>query len=185
MESKRFPVERMGSRHDSSSSIVNTSHVIGGVIPIGLLVFSAVMASSQEDPESVSAMLDPRGERLIIARCAVCHSADLITQQRLSRTRWQATIDKMKHWGAEISDQEADLLIGYLSARFPPNAPANVPPLSHEIGKGEPLKQEPQAPSPVIGSRREEQESSSTIARPVMDAARWAAWDRGSPRILF
>jgi hypothetical protein len=103
----------------------------------------------------------------------------------LSRTRWQATIDKMKHWGAEISDQEADLLIGYLSARFPPNAPANVPPLSHEIGKGEPLKQEPQAPSPVIGSRREEQESSSTIARPVMDAARWAAWDRGSPRILF
>jgi cytochrome c oxidase cbb3-type subunit 3 len=164
---------------------VNTSHVIGGVIPIGLLVFSAVMASSQEDPESVSAMLDPRGERLIIARCAVCHSADLITQQRLSRTRWQATIDKMKHWGAEISDQEADLLIGYLSARFPPNAPANVPPLSHEIGKGEPLKQEPQAPSPVIGSRREEQESSSTIARPVMDAARWAAWDRGSPRILF
>jgi cytochrome c oxidase cbb3-type subunit 3 len=109
------------------------------------------MASSQEDPESVSAMLDPRGERLIIARCAVCHSADLITQQRLSRTRWQATIDKMKHWGAEISDQEADLLIGYLSARYHPNAPANVPPLSHEIGKGEPLKQEPQAPSPVIG----------------------------------
>jgi cytochrome c oxidase cbb3-type subunit 3 len=141
----------MGSRHDSSSSIVNTSHVIGGVIQIGLLVFSAVMAFSQEDPESVNATLGSRGERLIIARCAVCHSADLITQQRLSRTRWEATIEKMKHWGAEISDQEADLLIRYLSARYHPNAPANVPPLSHEIGKSEPLKQEPQAQRPVIG----------------------------------
>src|SRR5688572_3689832 len=38
MESKRFPVERMGSRHGSSSYIMNTSHVIGGVVQIGLLV---------------------------------------------------------------------------------------------------------------------------------------------------
>lgn len=130
---------------------MNTSRAIGCVFQIGLLGLTAVMAFSQEDPESVSATLGPRGERLIIARCAVCHSADLITQQRLSRTRWEATIDKMKHWGAEISDQEADLLIRYLSTRYHPDAPANVPPLGHEFGKDEPLKEEPQAQRPVIG----------------------------------
>ena len=121
------------------------------VFHICLLAFTAITAFSQEDPGSVSATLGPRGEKLIIARCTVCHSADLITQQRLSRTRWEATVDKMKHWGAELSDQDADLLIRYLSARYHPDAPANLPPLGHEIGKGEPLKQEAQASLSAIG----------------------------------
>ena len=30
-----------------------------------------------------------------------------------------------------------------------------------------------------------ERSNEFTIARPVMEAARWAAWDRGSPRIPF
>ena len=51
----------------------------------------------------VSAALAPRAEGLIIARCSVCHSPDLIAQQRLSRDRWRVTVEKMQHWGAQIS----------------------------------------------------------------------------------
>ena len=29
-----------------------------------------------------------------------------------------ATVDKMRHWGAEISEEEADLLVRYLSVPF-------------------------------------------------------------------
>ena len=49
--------------------------------------------------ESISIALGPRAEALIMARCSVCHTADLITQQRMPPARWEATVDKMKHWG--------------------------------------------------------------------------------------
>ena len=66
------------------------------------------------------AALAPRAERLVVARCSVCHSADLITQQRLPRLRWEATVEKMKQWGAEISQDEADLLVRYLIGAVSP-----------------------------------------------------------------
>ncbi len=119
---------------------------------IGGLVGLAVMTSAQEDDlAAVSAALAPRAEGLILARCSVCHSADLIVQQRLPRARWEATVEKMRHWGAEISHDEADLLVRYLSARYHQGAPDQVPPLNHEIGKTEPLTQEPAAEGPVTG----------------------------------
>jgi cytochrome c oxidase cbb3-type subunit 3 len=63
------------------------------------------------------------GMRLLQARCAVCHSLDLITQQRLNRARWEATVTKMVHWGAQLSPEEQHLLTEYLAGRFHPDAP--------------------------------------------------------------
>lgn len=118
---------------------------------LGLLGLTAMTAAQEEDPGAVSAALGPRAEGLIIARCSVCHAPDLITQQRLPPERWEATVDKMKHWGAEISSEEADLLVRYLSARYHPGAPDHVPALDHEIGKAEPLTPEPSADGPLVG----------------------------------
>ena len=117
----------------------------------GLAGFAAVTAAQEDDLGVISAALAPRAEGLIIARCTVCHSADLIAQQRLPRVRWEATVEKMKHWGAEISNDEADLLVRYLSARYHPGAPDQLPPLDHELGKAEPLTQEPDASGPLVG----------------------------------
>jgi len=77
----------------------------------------AVIVGAQDDDAAMVAALAPRAERLVVARCSVCHSEDLITQQRLPRLRWEATVEKMKQWGADISQDEADLLVRYLSAR--------------------------------------------------------------------
>jgi len=119
---------------------------------ISALLGLAVITSAQdEDLAKMSAALAPRAEGLILARCSVCHSADLIVQQRLPRVRWEATVEKMRHWGAEISKDEADLLVRYLSARYHPGAPDRVPLLDHEIGKTEPLTQEPAAGGRVVG----------------------------------
>ena len=131
--------------------MMNTSRSIGLFCVTGLVALTAITAFSQEDPASVMTMLGPRAEGLIIARCSVCHSADLITQQRLPGARWEATIEKMKHWGAEISSEEADVLRRYLSARYHPDAPLILPPLDHEMGKAEPFKDEPEAQGPVRG----------------------------------
>lgn len=118
---------------------------------VALISFAAMTAAQDDEAAALSAALAPRAEGLILARCSVCHSPDLITQQRLPRDRWMATVDKMVHWGAELSPDEAALLVRYLSARYHPGAPAVVPPLDHEVGKAEPLQAPPAEAGPVTG----------------------------------
>lgn len=130
---------------------MNTSGLLAIVFALGVVALSAVTALPEEDLESVSVALGLRAEGLILARCSVCHTADLITQQRLPRERWEATVDKMKHWGAEISQEEQILLVRYLSARYHPGAPDRLPPLEHEAGPAEPLRQEPALTGPLVG----------------------------------
>jgi cytochrome c5 len=52
--------------------------------------------------------------------CLTCHDADLIEQQKLSRTGWTRSVEKMMRWGATISATEKEPLIDYLAARFGP-----------------------------------------------------------------
>lgn len=118
---------------------------------IMLASVSVVPAAQEEDLGAVSVALAPRAEALIIARCSVCHSPDLIVQQRLPRERWKATVEKMKRWGAEISNDEADLLMHYLSARYHPAAPEQLPPFDRELRKAEPFTQEQLAEGPLTG----------------------------------
>ena len=122
-----------------------------GLFVLGLAGLAAMTAAQEDDLASVSAALAPRAEGLIIARCSVCHSPDLIAQQRLPKERWEATVEKMKHWGAEIADDEAELLVRYLSARYHPAAPDSLPPVDRGVGKVEPLTQEPAETGPLVG----------------------------------
>jgi cytochrome c oxidase cbb3-type subunit 3 len=124
---------------------------IGLLLLGGLLVLAMTTAAQEDDLGAVSAALAPRAEGLILARCSVCHSADLIAQQRLPLARWEATVEKMVHWGAEISSDEANLLVRYLSARYHPGAPDHVPPVDRDLGKVEPLTQEPLAEGLLTG----------------------------------
>jgi uncharacterized membrane protein len=62
---------------------------------------------------------------LLRSRCVICHSDDLITQQRLDRAHWTAILRKMIDWGAVLSEPERDLLLDYLAARYHPEAPLN------------------------------------------------------------
>jgi cytochrome c oxidase cbb3-type subunit 3 len=66
------------------------------------------------------------GKRLVAARCTVCHSTDLIVQQRLTREQWIATINKMAHWGAQLSSAEQTQFVDYLAARYYPGAAART-----------------------------------------------------------
>lgn len=49
--------------------------------------------------------------------CSGCHEADLIDQQRLTRTGWQREVEKMMRWGARVPDADKESLIDYLLAR--------------------------------------------------------------------
>jgi cytochrome c5 len=54
------------------------------------------------------------------SKCLTCHDADIVEQQKLSRTGWTNSVNKMMRWGASISDAEKEPLVDYLFSRFPP-----------------------------------------------------------------
>jgi cytochrome c5 len=65
-------------------------------------------------------LTDDKGAETYQRACLVCHQADIVEQQRLSRAAWVREIDKMIRWGATVGDNEKDSLTDYLVARFGP-----------------------------------------------------------------
>ncbi|MEP6957346.1 MAG: cytochrome c [Nitrospirota bacterium] len=94
---------------------------------VGLLGLAALPFSRAGEAPQHHAERAPRAEGFVLARCSVCHSVDLIIQQRLDRAHWEATANKMVQWGADLSEAEVDLLVEFLAARFHPDAPPGVP----------------------------------------------------------
>jgi len=90
----------------------------------GLLLLGAGLspAIKAEGPSQEPSSLDRQALDLLRARCILCHSADLIAQQRLERGRWASVLNKMRSWGAQLSEPERDLLLDYLVARLNPDA---------------------------------------------------------------
>ena len=76
-------------------------------------------AAPTADPGAKTPPL-PDGDAKAIAdrACQVCHSGDVLRQQRLTERQWTASVTKMKGWGAEVSDSEAPRLIAYLQEHF-------------------------------------------------------------------
>ena len=58
------------------------------------------------------------GRDVVASRCLSCHEADLIIQQRLSRSGWGREIDKMMRWGAVVETSEREPMLDYLAAHF-------------------------------------------------------------------
>ena len=141
-------MERVGPRDRDGAGMMMLSRMLIGVLVLGVAGGAAMTGAQEED---VVATLAPRAETLILARCSVCHTPDLVAQQRLPKDRWEATVQKMRHWGAEITEEEAGLLVRFLSARYHPGAPDQLPPLDSELRKAEPLTQEPAAEGPLVG----------------------------------
>ena len=104
--------------------VVRSLLTIACLIGIGIRLTSA-LGESVVVAEGVGEI--PTTERqalgLLHARCEVCHSADLIIQQRLDREKWTAIVNKMVHWGAQVSPSEQEVLLNYLATRYHPDAP--------------------------------------------------------------
>ncbi len=141
-------MERVGSRDRDGEDMKFRSIAAVFCVVVGVAGAAALTRAQEDD---VVAALGPRAETLILARCSVCHTPDLVAQQRLPKDRWEATVEKMRHWGAEITEEEAGLLVRFLSARYHPGAPDLLPPLDSELRKAEPLAQEPAAAGPLVG----------------------------------
>ncbi|HQR12940.1 MAG TPA: c-type cytochrome [Nitrospira sp.] len=98
-----------------------------------MLVMVVITAAQEDDRASLSPLQSRRAATLIMARCAVCHTTDLISHQRLPEDRWTATVEKMVHWGADLSQEETALVLHYLVARNHPGAADELPSIEQEL----------------------------------------------------
>ena|SRR2546422_7711845 len=79
----------------------------------------------------------PEGKSMELARdrCVICHEADVIVSQRLSRQGWTREVEKMIRWGAVATESEKEALIDYFAANFKPRSAAVAPPAGDGRGK--------------------------------------------------
>lgn len=102
-----------------------------GLIGIGLPQPRSGGVARAGEPIGPSAV-EQQGLTLINARCTLCHSSNLITQQRLDRPTWTKVVDKMVTWGAAVGPDERKLLLDYLSASYGPLNSTDAPPTASE-----------------------------------------------------
>lgn len=86
--------------------------IIGGAMPLlSLLALSAAPARAEDFP-------DGPGKVIIMRACGKCHSTDQIARQQKTEENWQATVVRMAGRGAEVTTDEVNVVVKYLSANF-------------------------------------------------------------------
>ena len=101
------------------SRIIATALTALGLTVFGFLQHLDSSNSYAGEPNDESS-LEQQGFAFINARCTICHSSDLITQQQLDLSMWTKVVDKMIKWGAPVRPEEQRFLLDYLSAYYGP-----------------------------------------------------------------
>jgi cytochrome c5 len=97
---------------------------------ISMLAFGAC-AHAQELP-------DGPGKALVQTACSQCHSLDVVVGQPRSREGWSEVVSQMVGNGAELSDDDYNVVIEYLATYLGPvsqSAPAKGQSTSTALGK--------------------------------------------------
>ncbi len=63
------------------------------------------------------------GKAVVQTACAQCHSIDVITNQSRSREEWTDVVSRMIGNGAQLSDDDYNLVIEYLATHYGPSGP--------------------------------------------------------------
>jgi mono/diheme cytochrome c family protein len=58
------------------------------------------------------------GKDVLLKVCTQCHSADPILTLHRTREEWKDTVDAMKGYGAQASDEELGVILDYLVKNF-------------------------------------------------------------------
>ena len=97
------------------------------IIAAGLLLLGLAAAAcgggGQEPPAPPPAegpSGDLTGEELLEARCTGCHGLDQVKSASKTESEWEATVERMRGKGAELSDAEAETLVDYLTETYGP-----------------------------------------------------------------
>jgi cytochrome c5 len=80
---------------------------------------SAPIATPEEPPAS-GAPPTLGGAELLEQRCTPCHGLDLVERANKTAEEWETTVERMRGMGAELTDEEVQILIEYLAETYGP-----------------------------------------------------------------
>lgn len=60
---------------------------------------------------------------VVLGKCVICHSEEYVTQQRLTAGQWKGTVEKMRKFGAPLTDDEVKLVAEYLARNWTTDLP--------------------------------------------------------------
>lgn len=100
---------------------------LAGMRLAALAVLGLIVCSAHADETGRgTASMAQQGLAFVNARCTLCHSDDLVRQQRLDRAAWTRVVDKMIKWGAPVNPEERESLLSYLAASYSPTVPNSM-----------------------------------------------------------
>ena len=113
------------------------------VLLVGLAL---VGGSAQTTPPATSTdtLPDGAGKPVVQKQCVMCHSLSVVTSKRASHTEWEQVVNQMVSRGADLSDDEIDTVIEYLSSHYGP-LDQKAPSTSTSAGD-QPSSSDPSAP---------------------------------------
>jgi competence protein ComEA len=89
--------------------------------------FYSISAQTTPNKADSESLPDAPGKSVIIRACLPCHNVKVTTAKRGtgSAEEWTQVVDKMISQGAELSDDDIDLTIKYLTTYYGPNSSKN------------------------------------------------------------
>jgi hypothetical protein len=90
----------------------------GGALSLALLCGLAsglAIGSAPGSPGAQGIPLPPgKHQELVVGRCIICHSLEMVAQQRQDREGWEAILDRMISYGAPIPPEDRPAILEYL-----------------------------------------------------------------------
>ncbi|MFN2548034.1 MAG: cytochrome c [Myxococcales bacterium] len=86
-------------------------------------ILFAGAAAADEKALLKGQMPDDPAKPIVQRSCMLCHTGDYLTQQRLTESQWQKTVEKMRKFGAPASDEEAKQMTAYLAKYWKQDLP--------------------------------------------------------------
>ena len=59
-----------------------------------------------------------KGKAIVARTCVGCHALKVVTSKRATKEQWSALVDQMVSRGAELDDDEIDVVVDYLAKNF-------------------------------------------------------------------
>jgi competence protein ComEA len=102
--------------------------MIAALIAASAASFHSISAQTTPNKADSENLPDAPGKAVIIRACLPCHNVKVTTAKRAtgSAEEWTQVVDKMISQGAELSDDEIDLTVRYLTTYYGPNSPKST-----------------------------------------------------------
>ena len=85
---------------------------------LGIIIALLILSACGTDDAGTSNV--PDGETLLQNRCTECHDLQRVTDSQKSEAEWEETVERMIQQGAELNEEEKEVLVDYLAENYGP-----------------------------------------------------------------